>query len=269
MKKNEYHYSAKMITLVGSLLLAMTGGVAHAQEEATAVRVEQVKTLLEKFYETQRLISEEESNWQMEKETLASRIELLQTQIDSLQEKITEAEETTTEADKDKAKLSEENEELGQLASMQEERIVEFEARVRELRERLPKGLQVSTNSLFEKLPAEDAEMVEASLGQRFATVLGILDGINQYNNGVWLLNEERKTADGKVAEVRVAYFGLAEAYYAGKGEAASAAGYGYAGEDGWVWIYQPEISDRVNDMIDMYEQTKTATFLELPMQVK
>ena len=96
------------VALVWSLCLAPTAAFC----EESAPIVEDTRAALEKWVETQRVISKEKKDLALAKEMLNERIELVKREIDSLHGKISEAEESIAEADKKRAELIEENEKL-------------------------------------------------------------------------------------------------------------------------------------------------------------
>ena len=92
---------------------------------------------------------------------------------------------------------------------------------------------------------------------------ISILNKVDKFNSGITVTSEIRSIGD-KSLEVKTMYYGLAGAYFTS--ESAGYAGVGIPGKDGWSWSEKPELSKEIINLIETYEGTREATFVELPV---
>lgn len=229
------------------------------------------RELLNKYYETQKLLAKEEADWRTGKEILTSRVALLEAQLKELTEKTAEQNKTISTNDGEREKLDTQNQELKASQDLQLTSIEKLETRVHGLWPRLPLYLKEKLQGQYERLPKADLkkEDIKASTGERFVNVLVILNEMNKFNSDVLVINERRKVKDGREIEVRVIYFGLATAYFAGSGETGDVGGILIPGKDGWEAMEDSKIAPLINDVISMNKGEKVAGFVSLPVKVR
>ena len=118
---------ARRIAAVGAL------GVLSAAlfADGVAESVELARAKLEKWVETQRLISQEKRDWTVGKELLQERIELVELEIESIRARTEEAKAKIQSSDDKRAELDAENEELKQASSALASLVTQLEARAR------------------------------------------------------------------------------------------------------------------------------------------
>ncbi|MEM9481115.1 MAG: DUF3450 family protein, partial [Verrucomicrobiota bacterium] len=212
-----------------------------------------------------------ESDWEIGKDLLESRIDLLRGQIDELEEKTKAQSESITETDKSRAKLVEENESLDEVVEVQYERVERFEERVRQLFPILPAELKEKVEPIFDRLPkpGKAREEINSSISERYVNVLGILKAMDDFDNAITLTVESREMSDGKTANVDTLYFGFSRAVYVGTGDRANEAGFGIPGAEGWTWTAAPEQAKAIGSVIRMYRGEEDAAFVPLPFSVQ
>lgn len=260
--------------LLLSLLCCLAASLAPAQTPAAAGTkdyLELSRELLNKYYETQKLLAKEEADWKTGKEIVTSRVALLKAQLKELAEKTTEQQKTITTNDTEREKLDTQNKELLSSQDLQVAAIQKLESRVHKLWPLLPGFLQDKIRGQYERLPKPTmkAEEIKASVGERFVNVLIVINEVNKFHSDVTVINERRKLADGRELEVRVIYFGLAAAYFAGSGETANVGGMLIPAEGGWKAQEDPKVAALVDEVIAMNKGDKVAGFVNLPVKVR
>lgn len=249
----------KVLVLSG-LLLTATGLSVQASEALSEAR-----TTLEKWVDTRQVIAAERSEWAGQKEMLEDAIELLETEIGLLEEQIDQAEETATLADQERERLVEEREELQAASEVVATLISGFEQQVRELSKFFPPVLQEKVDPLFRRIP-EQGKRTRMSLGERMQNVVGILSQVEIFNNNVTLGSELREV-DGVTIEVKTLYMGLGQAFYVDA--TGQYAGVGRPASGEWEWTSEPGLAEEVATAIAVYENTRPAEFVPLPVEIR
>ena len=105
--------------LLTSAICLLSSGVLSAGMSAGDVdkisappTLEETRLKMDKWLETQQIISRERKDWQQGKEILLSRLELVKKEIATLEEKNKQAESSVTEANKKRSELLAENDQL-------------------------------------------------------------------------------------------------------------------------------------------------------------
>ncbi len=239
---------------------------AEPAPEPDSPDVDQTRLILQKWVETRKLISAERRDLAMSKETLNDRIELVKREIQTLRGKIAEAERNITETDKKRRDLVEENQTLKEASASLDDTVVALEAGVRDLLSRLPDGI-TGIDQLKLRVPSADKPNdTKLSLGDRFLTVVGILNAVNKFNREVSMTSELRQLPDGGKAEVTTLYVGIGRAFYVSN--SGEVAGYGTVGPDGWHWTPANEIAPQVAQVIAILENEQVASFVQLPVEI-
>lgn len=256
----------RLIAIISTLALALA---ARAAEEpvssAPPASIEATRVALGKYIETQQIISKERKEWQQGKEILQARVELVQGEIATLREKIKAAENSMTEAEKRKAELFAQNDQLKTSATQLAETVAMYEAEIRKLHKQLPEPLQQKLVKLYERIP-EDPTKTRVSIAERYQNVLGILNEVNKANTEITVVYEVRNLSDGKPAEVRTMYVGLAQAYFvSARGEA----GIGRPSATGWQWETANQQAPQVLLALEVLQNKHSPAFVPLPMKLQ
>jgi FtsZ-binding cell division protein ZapB len=228
--------------------------------------IDNVRTTLEKWIGTRRLISKEKQDWALGKEMLNEQIKLVQREITSLSEKITKAQESITDADKKRLELEAENNKFKDASVTLKTILEKLEARTLALNKRLPDPIRERIKPLSQRLP-EDPNETKLSFAQRFQNVIGVLNEVNKFNREITVTSEVRTLADGNVAEVTAIYIGLGQAYYIGAN--GTVAGVGRPSQDDWIWESANEVADKIADAVAILKNEKVAGFIPLPVKVQ
>lgn len=229
------------------------------------------REMLGKYYETEKLLGQEQADWRLGKELLANRVELMEAQLKELITKTADEKGKITESDTERQKLDEQNQELTKTFEMQVNAVEALEERVRKLWVRLPEVLQSKVGGQFERLPKKDMprQDIKASVGERFLSALAVLNEATKFHGDVMIVNERRKLKSGQELEVETIYFGLAVGYFAGADLTNPMAGLLIPGEQGWETIEVPEAAVQISDVIAMQKSAKLAGFVPLPFEIR
>lgn len=246
-------------TTGGMTAFGQTGGGASPS-------IDDTKRALEKWVETQRVISQEKRDFAIAREMLNERINLVQREIQSLRDRIRDAESSIAEADRDREKLIQENEQLREASSSLGEILIALESRVTGLLVRLPEPIRERVKPLSQRIP-DDPESASLSLSERFQNVVGILNEINKFNRDITVTSEVRPLPDGTSAEVTALYLGLGQGFYTGaKG---TVAGVGTATPDGWTWTPANDAAAEIARAIAILKNEEVASFVPVPVTIQ
>lgn len=234
-------------------------------EKNSPVDLEGTRAVLDKWIETERIISAEQNEWKQGKGILQDRTELVKREITRLDEQRAEIEKNITEADQKKAEQVASNEELKTQAAVLQGTVVQLEERVRALYARLPETLKSKLLTLYQRIP-QNPESSKASLAERFQNILGILNEANKLNNEVTVASEVRTLSNGKPAEVRTLYVGLSQGYYISQD--GDAAGVGRPGKEGWDWKPADKLASEIEAAFTVLQNKEHPRFVELPITI-
>lgn len=248
------------------LSMSALAATAAPAQGGGADPVAATRTALEQWVETRAAISRETRDWAVAKDALAASSDVCKREIVATQKKIAEAEAGIAAADDRRAALLVDNEREKATAATLEQRIGEFEQRLLRTLPRLPEPLREKLKPLTQLLPATGAA-TPPPLGNRYATVVGVLNELHKWNREVTVTSEVRSLPDGTNVEVAVIYLGLGQAFYAsGNG---LVAGVGTASAEAWVWRQANELAPQVRQAIAVFANEQAAAFVRLPVQVQ
>lgn len=197
---------------------------------------------LSRWVETQQILAKEKKDWQTGKEILQSRISLVKGEIADVEQKTQEASTAGAESVQKKADITREEATLKEAASAVAARTATLERDLRALMPRLPEPIKTKVEPLIARMPA-DPDHTSISVAERLQNVVGILNEVGKFNGEITLATEVRTLADGRPAEVRTVYVGLAQAYYVSVG---GEAGVGCFLDDGWTWESRKDLAGDV-----------------------
>lgn len=244
------------------VVLAVAAGAAWAQEG-----MEEARQNLEKWLETQRLISKEEQEWRVGKELIQERIELIRRESESLRERIAQTRQEMAEAAKKNDELKAQNEALKAGMKPVLADIKALELRSLAILPWTPEPVRVRVAPLSQRIPANPAES-KLTLSERYQNVIGTLNELNKAARELAVSGEVRKLADGRQVEATVFYVGLSQAYYVN--EKSGVAGIGKLGPLGtWMWEERDGLVGSVAQVLSIYRSEKPAAYVALPVEVR
>lgn len=263
----------RLVLMLCAIAWFVPSEVANAQQPNSPTKdyLELSRELLNKYYETQKVLSKEKADWKLGKEIMQTRIAMIESNIAEIKAKTKEEEDKVSKSDDERQELVRQDEALAKTTEDQKEGVKKLEARVHSLWPLLPDYLKSEVGGQYDTLPKVGAkeEEIKSPTSQRYLNVLLVLTVVNKFQTDITILNERRKLADGSEMEVETIYFGLATAYFAaGEGESA-VAGVGLPGPKGWDWEERPEIAPLVKSVIAMNKGGELAEFVNLPVTIR
>ncbi|HSW01973.1 MAG TPA: hypothetical protein VLI39_17535 [Sedimentisphaerales bacterium] len=88
------------------VIVLAAAALGWAAEPGTRENIDNARAAMEKWVETQRVISKEKQDWVLGREMLNERVALVEREIASLREKIDQAKESISDADKKRVQVS-------------------------------------------------------------------------------------------------------------------------------------------------------------------
>lgn len=255
------------MNLRGTLIAGLIAGAALAPtlRAADAELDETRRAAFEKWIETKRMVSEERADWRTGRQILEDRIQLVRREVDGLREKAGQATNDIAAATKDLVELQKQNDDLKTNAASLADTVAQMEARVQTLLVRTPDPVREKVKPLSARIPKNAAD-TKVSLAERFQGVLGIVNECAKANGEITVATEIRTLSDGRSAEVKTVYLGLAQAYFvSAKGEA----GIGRPGEQGWQWESANDLAPTITDVIQIMQNKASARFVSLPIRIR
>lgn len=244
---------------------AMAQDAGAGETPAAPLTLEEARVTLDKWLETQQIISRERKDWQQGKEILTGRLELVKKEQGALEESIAKAKSSVTESDKTRDELLARQAQLQAAQAQLATAVTALEGQVRKLLKSVPEPLRVKLEPLRQRIP-EDPASTKISAAERFQNVLGILNEVNAANNDVTVSYEVHNLADGKPAEVKVLYIGLAQAFYVSSG---GEAGIGRVTAEGWTWEPSKTIAKDVLAALEIHDGKQSPVFVPLPVNLQ
>ncbi len=239
---------------------------APAAPPAPPATLDETRLTLNKWIETQQIISKERNDWQQGKEILQGRIELVGKEVGVLKDRIAQSELAVAESNKKRDELVAELDQLKAVTTQLSDAVTTMEGQVRKLAKLMPEPVSTKLLPLMQRIPA-DPTNTRVSTAERFQNVLGILNELNKANSEISVSYEIRTLADGSSSEVQVFYVGLAQAYYISP---RGLAGIGHPTEDGWKWeSASAATSNQIMQALEIIQGKQTPSFVPLPISIK
>jgi hypothetical protein len=234
---------------------------------AEGPNLNETRTALEQWVELRKLISEEDTNWRIDRELMKDTLDVLAVEMELLEQRILDAEENTTEADKQREEMTLENDILKEASRAVEDIMPEMEANIRELIKSFPKALIVRIEQLVKRMPsAERARTTRAALGERVQNIVGILQEVEKFNKQISIVTELKSLESGEMAQVKTVYVGLGQAYFVD--EKGQYAGIVRPTAEGWQEEIRNDLASTIRDVVKIYENEKLAEFVPLPVEI-
>jgi FtsZ-binding cell division protein ZapB len=228
--------------------------------------VDEVRSTLERYVETRRILSKERLEFARAKQAILDRIELVEREIDSFKTRISETETSLAAADEKRSELAAANDSLKAASTSLTGVIAGLEARTLALLPRLPDPIRSRVKPLSQRIPGDPAT-TRLSLGDRFVNVVGILNEINKFNTEITTASEVRALPDGSSVEVTAVYLGIGQGYYVNSD--ATLAGVGAAEGVEWTWTSENEAAPAIAKVVAILKNETPAAFVRVPMKVE
>ena len=246
--------------------LAFLGVFTWANSVMSEPPLAETRSTLEKWVETRQLISKTRSDWQSDKEMLEQTAQLLERELKSVEEQLTKVSTNNSQVEKERlqaeGQLKVANDGLEDMKRF----ATDFEAKINKLTLRFPVPLQETLKPLLGRMPADPAT-TKMQTTERVQVIVGILNEVDKFNNGVGVYSEKRKNDKGEEVAVETVYIGLGSAYFVN--DSGDFAGMGTVGTNGWQWTMKPEIAGSVREVVKIYRTERPAKFVSLPAVIR
>lgn len=244
----------------------MLGTLVSVGNANAAESLGDARSTLERWVETQQIISEEKANWKTEKAIYKDTITLLENESNRLEEAIKELEDSATAADEERAKLTEERDRLNAGSDVVLNNIGGLEKKMSSVITLMPKPLTNRIQPLIRRLP-DDPTDTKLSLGERVQNVVGILSQADKFNSTMTLTSETQEMDNGKLVQVNTLYWGTAIAYFVD--DSGDYGGYGIPAGDGWEWTEVDDAGPAIRELLSVYDgSSDTIKFVQVPAQI-
>ncbi|MCH6255741.1 DUF3450 domain-containing protein [Puniceicoccaceae bacterium K14] len=250
----------KAITIIAA-------GLALAGPSAliSAPDLKGTRSTLEQWVEIKTLISEESSDWKVEKATLDESIELLESEIEGLKEAIEAKEEDATAAQEKRQELTAKEEELKAASSVIKQVISDLEEQILDLVSYFPPSLQEKIEIITVRIPKDEEAARKVFLSQRVQNLVGILTEAEKFNDQITVATS-MQSIGGNNVQVRTIYLGLSRAYYVDGTK--SEAGYLVPAKGEWKKEQDNSLAEAIATAIAVIDGEDVAQFINLPMAV-
>ena len=245
--------------------LCLAGG--HAQESGEASQEGNPvhsRELIRQWVKTERIISEEKSAWQAEKQQMQDLLEIYGKELSLLTEELSAAGSSAGTVDENKERLEASLKQYHEARQFLRDAVARLLPRLQKLVQRFPAPLLDELQADIEFLNAPE---VLDDPRDTLKSMIAILNAAGRFNRTLTLAEETREMDNGKKVSVDVLYLGLCRAYYASAN--GSTAGIGVPSiTDQWDWVEQNEIADQVRQTISVYLKARQPQLVNLPVQL-
>lgn len=261
------HFSLKTSL---SLLALCCGWIGlHSQTPEAVSQLNETRTLLEEWVRTETLISEEKSQWEVEKRVLQDIAEVANRELQLLETGIAEIQAKQTEGQQAKDSLLQRREELDLLVQRLEHYLPALEQQLLERVAWFPQPLLDIISLQVDRIPKPNTTpgTEPPNFVLRAQNIAVILREADNFNSRITLDKPILELSGSKPKVYNVIYFGLGAAYFVD--ETGVIGGYGMPAKGGWQWKVTEKIAPHIKDAIAIYKRQIPARFIQLPIHVE
>ena len=261
------HFSHNTLLRLFALCCGCLGLQSQTQE--TVSQLNETRTLLEEWVRTETLISEEKSQWEVEKRILRDIAEVANRELQLLEIGIAGIQEKQTEGEQAKDLLLQRRKELDTLVQRLEHYLPVLEQQLLERVACFPQPLLDIIFLHVERIPKSNAAPGTElpNFVVRAQNIAVILREADNFNSRITLDKPILELSNSKPKVYNVIYFGLGAAYFVD--ETGTIGGYGIPAEGGWQWKVTEKIAPRIKEAIAIHNRQIPARFIQLPVQVE
>lgn len=247
----------RLILSLGLFCLSL----AHASTEA----LDDVRSTISEWADTEKAISREAVQWQEEQVLLRDLLTVAEKRVQALETILVEHTGFVSTADSQRLELLDQSEQVAGDIAQIEAFLAQMEAGLRRLKPRFPQPLQQDLAAIYQRLP-RDPSAATFGLGERMQSVVSLLGGIREFDTQLTVSESIRPLPGSEdEASFRTLWIGLGQAYYLGPNDA----GYGLPSQEGWQWHSQPELAAKIQEAIALVEgRGATPRLIELPVHM-
>ncbi len=227
--------------------------------------VKGTRQLIAEWVETERIISSEKADWDADRELLKDLIATLKVENESLDQNLAKSEAEMADVSLHRANLNKRHLKAKDAVVVLSEKIDALELRAQGLLPAFPSPLRDRVGRFAEAIQ-DPKRSSKFSLRERLENVVAVLQAANLFQQGI-NLEKQKFTIGGKTREFQVLYYGFSVGYFVNA--AATTAGYGLPGKDGWDWTQDDGLADKVKEAVAIRNKRAMATFVELPIPSK
>ena len=249
------------ITAAAMLLVPAAG---NAQESDAETDPAGSRELIRQWVQTERIISEEKTAWQVEKQQMQELLGIYLKELALLDEELKQAGASAEFVDENREKWESGLAGYREARELLRDTMTRLLPRMRKLALRFPKPLQ---EELETELGLCNAPGALDEPRDVLKSIIAVLNAASRFNRTVTLVKETRSVSDQKKITVNVIYLGLCRAYYAA--DSGETAGTGSPAGEGWSWSQVPGIAQDVRSMIAVYQKAAQPQIIELPVQLQ
>ena len=256
--------------LIPGVIIA-TSPLLAQQTGTPATSPDQLRQSVREWIETMREIQKEEDSWEKDREVLQAYKEGLQKEIETLREQIARAKTEREGAEK---------EDLDKIARRDsyEKAKTTLASSVREMEQSLVARLSLLPAPLL--AAPKDAQMVDElkkdaqlsgdrandGIAKRLNNALNLISEAEKFQTTVVLRDELHKAPDGREFNMKVVYFGLANAYAVNEG--GDFALVGSATPSGWSFTERNDLAPKIKQLVGVTTGDLDAAFVTLPIDL-
>jgi len=252
------------VSLGGALVLALWAGPGLAVAAENPLNA--ARDRIAQWVQTQQLISKTRTDWEADQEMLQQSKALFERELKAVQEEMAKQDTNSSVADAERLKLDADLKRSNEALEAARSQVAALETELRQLIVLLPEPVLAGAQPLLNRLPADPAN-TKAGVAERVQTVVSLLNEVDKFNNAVTVFTEKRKNTQGEEVSVETVYAGLGAAYFVN--ESGDFAGFGQAGDQGWIWTVDPALASAVREVIRIYRNERTARFVPLPVAIR
>jgi len=261
------HFSHNTLLRLFALCCGCLGLQSQTQEAVS--QLNETRTLLEEWVRTETLISEEKSQWEVEKRILLDISEVANRELQLLETGIARIQEKQTKGEQAKDLLLQRRKELDTLVQRLEHYLPVLEQQLLERVAWFPQPLLDIIFLHVERIPKSNAAPGKElpNFVVRAQNIAVILREADNFNSRITLDKPILELSNSKPKVYNVIYFGLGAAYFVD--ETGTIGGYGIPAKGGWQWKVTEKIAPRIKEAIAIHNRQIPARFIQLPVPVE
>ncbi len=255
-------HSVIFILLV-TALIPCVNGQDEAKKTDSVVDPVVSRELIRQWVQTERILSEEKSAWQVDKKRMQDLLDLYQKELGLIDEELEKAGASVEWVDKDKQRFESDLKQWREAQQLLRETLTRLLPRVTALLARFPRPLldEIATDADLLRSPKALEHPRDV-----LKSMIAVLTTSARFNRSITVVEEIRTVSGGEKMTVDVLYLGLCRAYYTtGVGDTA---GIGVPGKTGWEWQPEPGLANDIRRTLAVYQKDQQPQLVKLPVEV-
>ena len=215
--------------------------------------------LVSQWLKTERLITQEATDWQAEQEHTSQLLKIYQEELALLNEELAKAGNNASLIDEEAEELKE------KITSSEAARrntisyLIKVKPRVQQLFQQFPRPLQ---DQLQDESLALDEDVTNRNSGEIFRSIINILQEAARFNRSFTFEEQEIKLS-GKDYRAKVIYFGLSQAFFL----AGDKAGISKPAPGGWSFTERAELAPELKKAFAIQAKEVPSAYFSIPLK--